>query len=350
MKPETVKYTAPLTYYGGKKRIAEWILQYIPSHDIYCEPFFGGGAVFFAKQPSYLEVINDHNTMLINFYRQCQENFDIMASKIQNELHSEFRYYQAEKIYSGQKSASDIEKAVATWLVFNQSWNASARAGWKFDQGSGGSHAGIVFAHARRNFCPWLKKRLQYVQISCRDALQVIRDRDSERTFFYLDPPYPDTNQGHYSGYTWEKLDHCLDLIQRAGLRPHLISVPFCHGGGALDPRSEGFPNLPPEHWKRVQRWDGTEQWGFSWHQPADSEGAQAIKTLYERYGVFDYFLDDDFRFAASPGVIGGCVCDQCRSDFLTKFGYRHDRWNDVIDDVRNSSETEYLHAWVQPA
>ena len=214
MKPETVKYTAPLTYYGGKKRIAEWILQYIPSHDIYCEPFFGGGAVFFAKQPSYLEVINDCNAMLINFYRQCQENFDIMASKIQNELHSEFRYHQAEKIYSGQKSASDIEKAVATWLVFNQSWNASARAGWKFDQGSGGSHAGIVFAHARRNFCPWLKKRLQYVQISCRDALQVIRDRDSERTFFYLDPPYPDTNQGHYSGYTWKKLEELLTLLQ----------------------------------------------------------------------------------------------------------------------------------------
>lgn len=214
MKPETVKYTAPLTYYGGKKRIAEWILQYIPSHDIYCEPFFGGGAVFFAKQPSYLEVINDHNTMLINFYRQCQENFDIMASKIQNELHSEFRYHQAEKIYSGLKSASDIDKAVATWLVFNQSWNASARAGWKFDQGSGGSHAGIVFAHARRNFCPWLKKRLQYVQISCRDALQVIRDRDSERTFFYLDPPYPDTNQGHYSGYTWKELEELLTLLQ----------------------------------------------------------------------------------------------------------------------------------------
>lgn len=214
MKPETVKYTAPLTYYGGKKRIAEWILQYIPSHDIYCEPFFGGGAVFFAKQPSYLEVINDCNAMLINFYRQCQENFDIMASKIQNELYSEFRYYQAEKIYSGQKTASDIDKAVATWLVFNQSWNASAHAGWKFDQGSGGSHAGIVFAHARRNFCPWLKKRLQYVQISCRDALQVIRDRDNERTFFYLDPPYPDTNQGHYSGYTWKELEELLTLLQ----------------------------------------------------------------------------------------------------------------------------------------
>lgn len=214
MKPESIKYVAPLTYYGGKKRIAEWILQFIPQHSIYCEPFFGGGAVFFAKQPSYLEVINDKNAMVVNFYRQIQENFDIVASKIQNTLHSEFQYYQAEKIYSGQISADDIDKAVATWLVFNQSWNASARAGWKFDQGSGGSHTGIVLAHARRNFCQWLRKRLQYVQISCRDALQVIRDRDSVDTFFYLDPPYPGTNQGHYAGYSWEDLESLLTILQ----------------------------------------------------------------------------------------------------------------------------------------
>ena len=50
--------------------------------------------------------------------------------------------------------------------------------------------------------------------VSCRDALQVIRDRDSERTFFYLDPPYPDTNQGHYSGYTWKELEELLTLLQ----------------------------------------------------------------------------------------------------------------------------------------
>ena len=150
-----------------------------------------------------------------------------------------------------------------------------------------------------------------------------------------------------YFPYAWEKIDHCLGLIRKAGLRPHFISVPFCHGGGALDPRTEGFPNLPPEHWKTVKRWDGTEQWGFSWHEPTDSEGARAIRTLYDRYGVFDYFLDDDFRFAASPGVIGGCVCDQCRSDFLTKFGYSQSQWNDILDDVRNSSDTPYLRAWV---
>ena len=213
MLEETIKYKAPITYYGGKQRIAQMILPYIPEHRIYCEPFFGGGAVFFAKNPSYLEIINDHNENLINFYEQCQTNFDKLATAISNTLHSESQYRHAVAIYNGQEPADVLTKAVSAWLVFNQSWNSSARAGWKFDFGTGGSHIAKTLAHARRNFCPWLKKRLQYVQISCRDAMQVIEERDTVDTFFYLDPPYPGTNQGHYSGYTWENLEELLTLL-----------------------------------------------------------------------------------------------------------------------------------------
>ena len=214
MKKETVKYKTPITYYGGKQRIAKWILQYIPKHKIYCEPFFGGGAVFFSKQPSYLEAINDINDNLINFYIQIQTNFEKLATAIHNTLHSESMLRDAVAMYNGQKIGTDIEKAVATWLVFNESWNASARAGWKFDKGYGGSHYAIVLHHARNNFCPWLKERLANVQISCRDALQVIEDRDSQDTFFYLDPPYPETNQGHYAGYTFDDLEKLLVKLE----------------------------------------------------------------------------------------------------------------------------------------
>ena len=213
MKEETIKYKAPLTYYGGKQRIAVMIQKYIPEHHIYCEPFFGGGAVFFAKKPSYLEIINDHNENLINFYEQIQTNFEKLATAIGNTLHSESQYRRAVAIYNGLQPADDLTKAVSTWIVFNQSWNSSARAGWKFDFGTGGSHIAKTLAHARRNFCTWIKKRLQYVQISCRDALQVIKERDTPETFFYLDPPYPGTNQGHYSGYSWENLEELLTLL-----------------------------------------------------------------------------------------------------------------------------------------
>ena len=65
----------------------------------------------------------------------------------------------------------------------------------------------------RDDFSPQLKKRLEDVQISCRDALNVISERDSEKTFFYLDPPYPGCVQQHYSGYTHKDLYSLLQLL-----------------------------------------------------------------------------------------------------------------------------------------
>lgn len=49
----------PITYFGGKQQLADKIISMMPSHKIYCEAFFGGGAVFFAKPKSYFEVINE---------------------------------------------------------------------------------------------------------------------------------------------------------------------------------------------------------------------------------------------------------------------------------------------------
>lgn len=214
MKAETIKYKTPLVYYGGKQRISDWICKMIPKHRIYCEPFFGGGAVFFTKTPSFLEVINDKNECLVNFYLQIQNNFEKLAAKIGTTLHSESMYLRARQIYNGQIQVDDIEKAVATWIVFTQSRLASAKAGWSYDNGTDGSHYGIIELHNRKNFCRWLQKRLSKVQISCRDALQVIRNRDTADTFFYLDPPYPGTNQGHYAGYTFNDLEELLRCLQ----------------------------------------------------------------------------------------------------------------------------------------
>lgn len=59
----------PLSYYGGKQTLAKIILGLIPPHRLYCEPFLGGAAVFFAKEPAKVEVINDTNGELVNFYR-----------------------------------------------------------------------------------------------------------------------------------------------------------------------------------------------------------------------------------------------------------------------------------------
>mgnify|MGYP000216877373 CR=1 FL=1 len=57
----------PITYYGGKQTLLKYLLPLIPQHKLYCEPFFGGGAVFFAKPKSDVEVIN------INYINEAYE-------------------------------------------------------------------------------------------------------------------------------------------------------------------------------------------------------------------------------------------------------------------------------------
>lgn len=214
MKRETVKLQAPITYYGGKRRLVSQILPLIPRHRIYCEPFFGGGTIFFNKQPSYLEVINDINDNLITFYRVIQKRYQNLKEMIDDTLYSESVYKKAKQVYFSSDKVDELERAFAVFVVFNMSINSCPECNWSFDNGTGGSHSGILFSHKKDSFCPWLKERMKYVQISCRDALKVIKERDSLNTFFYLDPPYPNSNQGHYKGYSTDDLVSLLELLQ----------------------------------------------------------------------------------------------------------------------------------------
>lgn len=204
---------SPLTYYGGKKRLAAEIIRLMPAHSIYVEPYFGGGAVFFAKQPSYLEVINDINDNLVNFYRICKTRFNDLYREINALIYAESLFIWAKRVYDREIEADELQRAVAVFIVFNMSTNSNPNAGWRADNGTGGSHVAIVFRHKVENFCPWICQRLLTVQISCRDALKVIKQRDTKDTFFYLDPPYLNANQGHYSGFFTEDMRQLLDLL-----------------------------------------------------------------------------------------------------------------------------------------
>ncbi len=67
---------SPLAYVGGKSRLAKTIVAKIPDHMAYCEVFAGAGWVFFRKEPSKYEVINDLDDDLICFYRVLQNHLE----------------------------------------------------------------------------------------------------------------------------------------------------------------------------------------------------------------------------------------------------------------------------------
>jgi DNA adenine methylase len=72
----------PLSYYGGKQQLASTVLGLVLEHRLYCEPFPGGAAVFFAKKPSKVGIVNGTNGELINFYEVLQRDF---SAKVQEQ-------------------------------------------------------------------------------------------------------------------------------------------------------------------------------------------------------------------------------------------------------------------------
>ena len=206
----------PITYYGGKQQLAKTILSMMPAHKVYCEPYMGGGAVFFAKGKSYCEVINDIDNRIITFYEVCQDPvlFIQLMERVQYTLDSEAEFIRAGKIWDNPSSArSSVDIAWAVWLTCNMGYGGSPEGGWKWDNGTSGSHSGVVMDNYRNRFTYKVHERMKHVQISCRDALKVIKQRDSEETFFFLDPPYPGCVQKHYSGFTFDDFRELLDLL-----------------------------------------------------------------------------------------------------------------------------------------
>jgi DNA adenine methylase len=120
----------PLTYYGGKQKLAKTINQLIPEHRIYVEPFFGGGAVFFAKNPSLLEVINDTNGELMNFYKVMKTKFTRLEKEISITLRSRDAYRKAKVIYHNPDMFDEIKRAWAVWTLANKTKDGSLKRIW----------------------------------------------------------------------------------------------------------------------------------------------------------------------------------------------------------------------------
>lgn len=72
-----------LKYPGAKNRLASWICEYIPKHDVYVEPFAGSLAVFFNKQRSHIETVNDIDEEIVNFFRILRDRSDELERAIE---------------------------------------------------------------------------------------------------------------------------------------------------------------------------------------------------------------------------------------------------------------------------
>lgn len=177
----------PVRYTGSKWRIAPWVIKHFPPHTCYVEPFCGGASVLFRKQASPIEVINDLNGDVVNFFRVLRDNLTDLIRVI------ELTPYSRAELEAAMTLTDDpLERARRFYIRARQMYTAGeaqSLRGWRFERSTIRGTRVIDEWNNTSHLSP-CAKRLKAAQIECDTALNVIKRYDDTGTLFYCDPPY----------------------------------------------------------------------------------------------------------------------------------------------------------------
>jgi DNA adenine methylase len=175
----------PLSYIGGKTRLAKRIIARIPEHLAYVEPFAGGAQVFFHKEPSKIEVLNDLDGEVVNLYRVCQSHHEELVRYMRFMLLSREWFERLQK--TPPSALTDIQRAARYLYLQKVAFGGRVRSqsyGYFVTSSNRFSPQKIPELIARSH------QRLASTQIECSPYEDVLERYDRPTTFFYIDPPY----------------------------------------------------------------------------------------------------------------------------------------------------------------
>ena len=186
-----MKMNHPLMrYHGGKFRLADWIISHFPKHETYVEPFGGGASVLISKTPSRMEVYNDLDSDIVNFFEilRDQQLAEELAQQIELTPYSRVEFLNAR-----DETSDRIERArrlvVRAQMGFGSAGATRAKTGFRLDTARSGSDI-VTIWQRQPEIIIQAAARLKKVLIENRDAIKVIQDHDREDTLFFIDPPY----------------------------------------------------------------------------------------------------------------------------------------------------------------
>lgn len=175
-----------LKYPGAKWNLSEWIISNIPPHTTYLEPFFGSGAIFFNKQPSYRETINDLNKQVVNLFKVIREQPEELAWRIEFSPWSRDEYRECYNL-TGVPLEDARRFLVRCWQAFGTKLNVST--GWRNDIQGRGPGTTKVWRNIPNRIL-LVAERLKNAQIENQPALQLIQRYNYPEVLIYADPPY----------------------------------------------------------------------------------------------------------------------------------------------------------------
>ena len=177
---------SPLAYIGGKSKLAATIIDMMPDHRTYCEVFAGAGWVYFRKEPSKVEVINDLDGELIAFYRVLQNHLEEFLRQFRWLLVSRewFEDYKRQQAAGG---LTDIQKATRYYYLQRCCYGGRVK----------GRTFGTDPTRRPRISLLRIEEELSEIHLRLVGALienlswqEILKRYDRAGTLFYLDPPY----------------------------------------------------------------------------------------------------------------------------------------------------------------
>lgn len=200
--------TPIIPWIGGKRRLAKPIFEHFPAHTCYVEAFCGAAAIFFAKEPSEVEVLNDINSELVNLYRVVQHHLEEFVRQFKWALSSR-QVFQWEQM-KNPETLTDIQRAARFFYLQKLSF------GGRVD---GQSYGTATTAGPRLNLMRIEEDlsqaylRLHGANIENLPWHEVVEKYDRPHTLFYLDPPYWQT-EGYGVEFGFEHYERMADLAR----------------------------------------------------------------------------------------------------------------------------------------
>lgn len=200
-KKRSDKTNSPFRYAGGKFYARKLILECIPQHEQYCEPFVGGGSIFFAKVSAQINLLNDKDEELINCYLQIRDNVEALIEALSGipatkALHG---FYKNEFL-----PQNDMERAMRWYYLNRTSYSGIMKPQncyWGY---------GDKYSMRAENWPPHLRTvsdKLQDAMLLSQDFEEVIDSLD-DGFFLFVDLPYFNADQDKFYNCPFAKEDH----------------------------------------------------------------------------------------------------------------------------------------------
>jgi len=201
---------SPIAYVGGKNILANQIIEMIPEHKTYCEVFSGAAWIFFKKDPSKSEIINDLDSDLIAFYRVLQNHLEEFLKQYKWLLQSREVFDDWKEQIEG-RGLTDIQKAARYYYLQRLCFGAKVSS----------RNFGVSPQRPRRINLLRIEEELSEVHLRLSGVVvenlpwnEFIKRYDRPETFFYLDPPYYKAPCYKHNFYKIEDYEHIAEVLK----------------------------------------------------------------------------------------------------------------------------------------